>query len=492
MNFTPSVSVIILNRGRPHLLPRVLTALRSQRYANFEVIVVGDRADVDEYGLPEPLARSFGYLHCPQANICRARNIGIAAARGEIVAFCDDDGVPEPDWLQELVIAFAAPSVAAAGGYVRGPDGVNFQWAGGGISSIGEEYGLPACGEAIRIFEADCGVRASVLGVNSAFRRSDLLEVGGFDESYRYYLDESDAVMRLVATGRSVAHVPRAQVHHHYAENDHRTRSRKPRDFYEIAASLAHFLRQHGPQTRVDESIAAFRARKMADVDRFIRLGVMTSRERRHLERRFDAGAAEGLARSPVTPLRDRGAPAGPLRPFTAWHGEAAPRVALVGGWSSASLLRGFARDLAEGGTETSLIRFSFGAAPLRVAFEDGVWIHGGGTWRLNWPGRRRGPIHRGGRSRMELRRVMQSRQFEVIVRPASRRFAYGPLDAIIVKSPTGIEDFAVEPVGPDNVALAARIAAELRQRLESGSVREAGAAPKAGLAARADRPAGG
>lgn len=464
MSQGPDITVAILNRGRPKLLPRVLGAMRHLRYPNFEVLVVGDRPHLADYGLPDALAHSIGYLHCPQANISRARNIAIAAARGEIIAFCDDDGVPEPDWLCQIVRAFDDPGVGAAGGFVRGPDGVNFQWAGSCISSTAEEWPLPDTGPAMRIYTPDRGLRASVLGVNSVFRRSALVEAGGFDEAYRYYLDESDAVMRLIGKGWSVAHVPTAEVHHLYAENAHRTHARKPRDFFEIAASFAHYCRVHGPKGALEAAVERFRIRKISDLDRFIRLGVMTGTQRRALERRFDAGIAEGLGREAVTPLRNRGEPAGPIRPFTARNGNGSPRIALVCGWAGSQRQEQFARSLAERGCETTLVRFGFGSLPLTVTYENGVWVHAGGTWRLEWDGTRPRPIHRAARTRAELARVTAMRRFEVLIRPAARSFAFGPLEPIPAGGGSRLEELVVEPLAAEHVALAGRIAAELRQ----------------------------
>ncbi|MCB2123539.1 MAG: glycosyltransferase, partial [Rhodobacteraceae bacterium] len=57
-----------------------------------------------------------------------ARNLGLAAAAGEIVAFIDDDAVPEPRWLARLTAPFADPGIAAAGGFVVGRNGISFQW----------------------------------------------------------------------------------------------------------------------------------------------------------------------------------------------------------------------------------------------------------------------------------------------------------------------------------------------------------------------------
>lgn len=466
------ITAVILNRGRPKLLPRVLEAFRRLRYRQFEVIVVGDRPHVTDYDLPPQLMHSFGYLYCAEANVSQARNMALAASRGEVVAFCDDDAVPEPNWLCHIARAFRDPSVGAAGGFVRGLDGVQFQWAGGCISSTGEEADLPLESQDIKIYEADSGIRASVLGANSAYRRTALIELGGFDESFRYYLDETDAVMRLIDAGWSVAHVPRAEVHHAYAENAHRTRARKPRDFFEIAASFAHFCREHGPQSAFEAAVARFRARKLGDLDRFIRLGVMTGSERRILEKRFDAGIAEGLARRPITPVRRRAQPAGPLISFTSRYGGEQPRIAVAHGWSRPQRAQRIAHHFASCGYETTLFQFGPGREPLLVRFDNGLWTHSGGTWRFGWRGFLNGPNHRAEMIHGEIARMMPVRGFQVLIRPPGRGFAHGPLEPEIIAERDGVgaKRIAVEPLSERHRILARRVAEELRDLLTNAA----------------------
>lgn len=93
----PSVSVIVATRDRPTLLLRALTAIRAQRYAgDVECIVVFDQAD--EFLPPLEPGRHLEVRAISNARtpgLAGARNTGILAARGELVAFCDDDD----EWL---------------------------------------------------------------------------------------------------------------------------------------------------------------------------------------------------------------------------------------------------------------------------------------------------------------------------------------------------------------------------------------------------------
>src|SRR5260370_11539521 len=58
----------------------------------------------------------------------KSRSVGIAAAGGEVVAFIDDDAIPEPAWLAELVAAYDAPHVGGAGGLVYDHTGFALQY----------------------------------------------------------------------------------------------------------------------------------------------------------------------------------------------------------------------------------------------------------------------------------------------------------------------------------------------------------------------------
>ena len=78
-----------------------------------------------------------------------------------------------------------------------------------------------------------------------AFRRSLLIELGGFNVGYAYYLDETDLNMRLAERGTRTAIVPRARVHHGFAKSDRRQADRAPRDLSPVGASLVRFVRRH-------------------------------------------------------------------------------------------------------------------------------------------------------------------------------------------------------------------------------------------------------
>jgi glycosyltransferase involved in cell wall biosynthesis len=97
----PSVSVVIATREREELLHRAIDAALAQRYpGSIEVLVVYDQAErvtTDQRRSPSRAVRVLENSHRP--GLAGARNTGIAEARGELVAFCDDDDAWRPDKL---------------------------------------------------------------------------------------------------------------------------------------------------------------------------------------------------------------------------------------------------------------------------------------------------------------------------------------------------------------------------------------------------------
>jgi len=186
-----------------------------------------------------------------EANISAARNAGIAQAQGEVIAFLDDDAVPEATWLARLIAPFDDPKIGAVGGVVRGRNGVSFQWGPQEVDCFGNDWPLAFDGDRISDPSEPHRVLKTV-GTNCAFRAEALREVG-FDTAYRFYLDETDLNWRLVEKGWSAVIVSDAEVHHGYAGSSYRTSERVPKSFKEIGASKAYFCKRFGDPARPSE-----------------------------------------------------------------------------------------------------------------------------------------------------------------------------------------------------------------------------------------------
>src|SRR4051794_16479718 len=122
------ISVVICTLNRAPELRLLLESLRHQDHTDFEVVVVAGPSTDDT---DEVLAQAGDHVRVvrnPEEHLSRSRNLGIDAASGELVAFTDDDAVPEPRWLARLEEELRRdPSLAAVGGFVRVGDGVGWQ-----------------------------------------------------------------------------------------------------------------------------------------------------------------------------------------------------------------------------------------------------------------------------------------------------------------------------------------------------------------------------
>ena len=121
----PLVSVVIACPNDSRMLRQCLDALEKQTYRNFEVIVLPDELPEQsldtktvEPGSSQPSAFSFRLSTIPTGKVRPAekRNKGIAEAKGEVVAFIDDDAYPDSHWIEFAIKYFAIDDVGAVGG----------------------------------------------------------------------------------------------------------------------------------------------------------------------------------------------------------------------------------------------------------------------------------------------------------------------------------------------------------------------------------------
>ena len=241
-----TVSVVIATRDRPDDLSRCLKALQRLKWPPVEIIVVDASSTDESRALVERQGASV-YLSVPPhlASIPYQENYGVTAASGDIVTLIDDDAVPEPEWIEQLVRAFEiGPEVGVVGGRAIDPT----YWPWDGHSPIGRM--LPDGrrtqgfnGNPRQIIEVDY-----VVGLNMAFRREVFKEVGGFDERFEgtAAFFEPDFCLRVRRRGYKVLFNPHAVVYHLPS-------SRRPinRDsafaMYHARRNEFYFLRKHFP-----------------------------------------------------------------------------------------------------------------------------------------------------------------------------------------------------------------------------------------------------
>jgi O-antigen biosynthesis protein len=198
----PHLSVIVCSHNGEHTLPDCLEGLLDLEYLDFEVIVVDDgstdsTADiVREYG--------FRLIKTENLGLSNARNIGMRAASGEIIAYLDDDARPDPHWLAYLAATFLSTEHAGVGG-------PNITHPSDGL--IAECVGM-APGNPTHVLLSDREAE-HIPGCNMAFRKASLEEIGAFDTRFRVAGDDVDICWRLRQRGWSLGFSPAAVVWHH-------------------------------------------------------------------------------------------------------------------------------------------------------------------------------------------------------------------------------------------------------------------------------------
>ena len=192
----PIISVVIPVYNCADTIRTCLESIFAQSYPrnHFEVIVVDDGSTDETASVARALAAASNerltILSQANAGPAAARNAGIRAASGTIVAFTDADCVAAPNWLESLIHVFNQhPDVAGVGGpldnaaksntlvarYLLAADFYRHRTRGGAV-----EYLLTA---------------------NAAFLRSALLDIGGFTERSQAWAEDADLSFRLVHSG---------------------------------------------------------------------------------------------------------------------------------------------------------------------------------------------------------------------------------------------------------------------------------------------------
>jgi len=148
----------------------------------------------------------------PRRGLGRARNTGVAAARGALLAFTDDDCYPAADYIDRVVEAFADPERAYVGGRILLFDAEDHP-----ITVRVDSSPIPIPPYSV----VPTGL---VQGANMAFRRDVLERIGGFDNALGpgtpFCNDDVDAVARASAAGFAGSYVPEPVVHHHHGRRD--------------------------------------------------------------------------------------------------------------------------------------------------------------------------------------------------------------------------------------------------------------------------------
>jgi len=198
-------SIVIPTYNRKDLLRRCLAAAMSQDYPDYEVIVMDD-GSTD--GTGEMVQREFPQVRYirqePNRGPAAARNRGIEAATGEIVAFTDDDCVAPPEWLKTHASYYADPSVGAVGG-VQMPRNPNFF----------DKFEMAHYANVYTEFQrvTSLGHIGGLVTNNLSVRRELFEKAGHFDEAFLTGSDP-EFTRRVAMVGYVLIHDPNLRVEH--------------------------------------------------------------------------------------------------------------------------------------------------------------------------------------------------------------------------------------------------------------------------------------
>jgi glycogen synthase len=393
MNTQPArrVSVVINSDGRVKSLRNTIESLRYLDYSEFEVCTVygptpdGTKELIETYAADGIIKTTA----CPQRNLSQSRNLGIALSAGQIIAFIDDDAIPEPEWLSQLVARFDDEDVGGAGGFVFDHTGFSYQYRYSACDRLGNaitnlatppnEYNLPFSDRF-----------PYVQGTNSAFRREVLVSIGGFDEEYEFYLDETDLCCRLVDKGWRIDQIANAAVHHKFLPSHIRNRDRITTNKYPIIKNKIYFsfVNNHGHYSinQVIEDALRFVCAQRNDLEYHVRERGLNPNELETFEedssRAWEVGLSRGISRT----RRNRPSTffdiAQDFLPFRTKRSEGRRKTFVFFSQSyPPGLTGGNARhthDIARaiGALGHTVHVFTQGRDFNRVDFEEGVWLH--------------------------------------------------------------------------------------------------------------------
>ena len=199
---TMKVSVVVCSYNGGSTLDQCLRSLLALDYPDYEIILVDDGSTDDT---PAIAARfpEVQTIRQPNCGLSVARNVGLQAATGEIVAYTDSDCFADPHWLTHLVDQFQRTGAAGVGGPNLTPDD---GWLAACIAA--------SPGQPTHVLASD-QLAEHIPGCNMAFRKSALEALKGFNPIYRKAGDDVDICWRLQQAGMWVSFAPGAFVWHH-------------------------------------------------------------------------------------------------------------------------------------------------------------------------------------------------------------------------------------------------------------------------------------
>lgn len=237
------LSIIIATHERPDSLNRLLDSLKPQLNSQRHELFVAENGTPAPMPMEVPLPGK--HLHDTRPGKCRIQNRALAGARGELIAFLDDDLAVSPRYVQAVEKFFDShPEYAAMKGRILPIDDP------AKVGQLAPYLDLPLVDHGDQVIEV-----RGVLGANMAFRAEALHRVGPFDERLgpgaSGHEEETEMSQRLRRHGYRIGYAPDAIVYHEVDS------SRASRERYiRIARERGYCRTLHERHSRLDVAIA--------------------------------------------------------------------------------------------------------------------------------------------------------------------------------------------------------------------------------------------
>lgn len=219
MTGAPRIDVVVATRDRGASLRECLAALATAcaRHGSGARVVLVDNGssamDAAALAREAPAGFDFVVVREPQPGLSRARNAGLARVEADIVAFTDDDCLPEPDWLSTLAAHYRAmPEIDAIGGSVGLADPLDLP------------VSIRTGDEALEITSSPQAL-AHLIGCNFSVRRAALARVGPFDPrlgagTAARAAEDLDLFNRLLRSGARIRYEPSVRILHAHGRRE--------------------------------------------------------------------------------------------------------------------------------------------------------------------------------------------------------------------------------------------------------------------------------
>jgi GT2 family glycosyltransferase len=218
----PLVSVVIVNYNGKEYVNRCIEAVFKSNYANIEIIVVDNGSKDGSIEILNKYKRKNNNLRLilldKNYGPSYARNRGVSEAKGDYLAFLDNDTIPDPNWLIPLIDVLLEDVTVGACQckLLLFGEPKKFDYAGDFLSQVGFLVQKVEGGE---IDKGQIDENFEILSAKSAgmvIRKDVFKQIGGFDKDYFIYLEETDLGWRTWLAGYRIIFVPDSVVYHEF------------------------------------------------------------------------------------------------------------------------------------------------------------------------------------------------------------------------------------------------------------------------------------